>query len=246
MATAPRLTLASVIIGAILSISVPVVASASINSSTAQTGAAQLLTQSSQALLATTNFVIAGYVVENGDNVSISVESADGGDLAMASITSRSSGIGFVGILKTIQIGSQQAYMSGSKSFWLDALRTDKSISKAQTKTVASELALQWVALPANESASLIGSLSSLTQPSRLAKSLLQANGVLHESEPTTFHGQAAIPITSTKSGTFYLALQGSHLPIGVEESSPQLRAEVLFGYPTSLNIAAPANPIAF
>ena len=219
-------------------------APASAESQRVHVGATQLLSEASQVLLSTTNFVIAGSLVEDGDHFSLTVESANAGSSVMASITSHTAALGFVGNVKIIEV-AQQVYLDGSKPFGLHALKISKVLSASQINATVSVVASRWVTLPDADAPAIIGDFSSFTQPDQLAKDLLQGKGVLHEGEPMTFHGRAAIPITNGKSGIIYLAWAGSHLPLGVVDSSATISGEMLFGYPSSMDIAAPPNPLA-
>jgi len=200
---------------------------------------AALLARSEAALAKESVFTLTGSIEEGSARLGLHVESAGRGSTTDSTLTSSSNSIGFVGMIQVITKAGL-SYLKGSAPFWSSALGSQG------TPKLVSALADKWIQFPQAQAAELTKGFASLEDPGALAKGVLGSNSSkFAEGSPTTVHGTPVVPLISSGSGggTLYVASHGAPLPIELVGTASQ-RGLLVFGYPTSLSITAPAGAL--
>lgn len=202
--------------------------------------ARRALAESLAELRAAPDLAISGTIHQAGSGVRLATESAHHGSSAEGTLTATTTRAGFAGTLHFVSIGATD-YLKGGAAFWKAALAHQPGATRAQRAALARKLASSWVRLTGTEGAAFTSGLGVLTKPAALATELTVGHGRLRKGKLKRIGGRPALPITSSKGGTVWLATTGKPLPL--EVTSPKRSAAsgtVRLAYPRRVTITAP------
>jgi len=202
--------------------------------------ASQAIAASATALKAEPDILISGTITESGKSVGIDVEASHKGADAAGRIDSQSKAIGFVGTIGFVTLPGK-LFIDGGAALWTQAF-AGSGLTAAQEAKLVHLVANHWVELTGSDAKSFAGGLGSLTDPAQLAAALTTGNGKLTKGAPTVVRHESVLPITSSKGGTLYLALDGPPVPVELISTIPSKKADVTFEYPSTLSIHAPSH----
>jgi hypothetical protein len=205
--------------------------------------ASQIMKASAKVLVAEKTFLVKGSIKEGSSVLDLDLESSASGSASQGTITSSAKSGGFVGSLRFVDV-DKVSYFNAPGSVWSQFITSGSGLTAAQATKIVNAFKGKWVELGAADAKSLESGLGDLTDPKTFASQLLTDNGSLTKGKPTTVRGEQALPITSSKGGTLYIALEGPPLPLKLAGSDAGTSAAIAFGYPSKLVVVAPPHPV--
>lgn len=208
---------------------------------------AQVLSKSAQALAGVDALVVTGSLRLGPESVAFDVRSTARGRDVSGTITIRAAKK-VVGPVRFVALTSS-LYLEAAAPFWNQELSSSKTAPTGATASaIVARLAGHWIEITGARAKSFADGFGSLTEPGKFAQSLLSGSGTLVKGTPRSLRGQQVIPITSSKGGTIFVALDGPPLPIEINGSAPlgssSVSAIAVMSYPSKLAIAAPAGAL--
>lgn len=189
----------------------------------ASKSAAQVLKDAQKAATGASSVHVAGKIVSNGTNVSI--------DLALVKDKGATGSVTDGGLdFKIIRIGDE-VYIQGSNAFL-----------KHFAGSAASLLEGKW--LKGSATTGQLASLSSLTEATQLFAEIHSQGGTLTNKGETTYNGQKAVEIDSSKGGKLYVAATGTPYPIALVGPGTDSGAITFGDFNASVSLTAPKNAL--
>lgn len=178
---------------------------------------------------------------QSASSVHVSITGLSGTVSAAALDLARGTGatgtLAFKGQPVDLVVIGDTTYFKGTVGFWT---QTTGSASTAKL------FAGKWLKIPSATAASSVGNIKSLTDMTTFFSGLLTPTGRITNDGATTFHGQPAIKLTSTKGDALYVAAIGQPYPLGISQATSQGAGQGTFtNWNTPVTVTAPAGAIA-
>jgi len=183
----------------------------------------QILSDVKQAAVGASSVRIAGNIVSSATPISLDLTLVKGKG-ATGSVTEK--GLGF----KLIRIGNE-IYIQGSDAFL-----------KHFAGAAASLLKGKW--LKASATTGQLASLAQLTDSDKLFAQIKNSNGKLTNKGETTYNGQKAVEIDSSKGDKLYVAATGTPYPLALVRPGKNKGAITFGNWNASVSLAAPKGAI--
>jgi hypothetical protein len=228
--TTPLALAAALAVGALITTAC---GSSSSSSSTATNGeASKTATQILSDTRAAAKSASSVHVVINGLPGTVSSATLD-----LSRNTGATGTLTFKGQPVNLVIVDNQTYFKGSAGFW-----TAATGSSASAKLFADK----WLKIPSATAASSVSSITSLTDMNTFFTGLLAASGKLTNAGATTFNGQPAVELKSSKGGSLFVATTGQPYPIGLKQGSAQGNGQGTFtNWNVPVTVTAPAGAVS-
>lgn len=195
----------------------------------------KLVLQSLEALSQATSFRLSGYIERSGLRTGILVRSTERGRRTDGRISIGPAGGNRDEVVRFVRLPSA-IYMAANQRYW--AVSFHGKLSKALLR----ELGGHWVEIPASKLAGL--GLGTLTSPAQLAQKLLGGKSGFVAGPVVRVRGsRARVILDPAKQSVLYASLATSR-PLLAQRTRAGARSALIFSYPATIHISAPATAI--
>lgn len=196
---------------------------------------AALVARSRAALAGRATFSASGFSLTAGKRVGFSVRSSGAGRDASGTLSTRTAA--GTSLLGFVRLGAR-LYVRGNARLWMDALGTSSTAAVAP-------LVGRWFVMPGASVVRLAAQIGAFTNPARLARFIKSgpAFGPFHLQVARRDRGHLVVQVASVHQ-VLEVTDDAGALPISLRAHDASGSLAIVFGYPTRLDLTAPAGAV--